>query len=125
MVLDTDVLIALEKSDAQAYTWFNTLPESPYVAGFAALELLAGCENAADKRRIERMLRPFVFLWPGEPALEQSVQDFGAIRLRHGPSVLDMLIAVTALDHAQELATFNRRHFAGVPGLITVQPYAR
>ena len=125
MLLDTDVLIALEKADAQAQMWFDGLPETPFVAGYAALELLAGCENAADKRRIERMLRPFVLLWPDDAAREKAVQDFGALRLRYNLSVLDMLIAVTALHHSQELATFNRRHFVGVPGLTTVQPYAR
>ena len=74
MVLDTDVLIALEKADTRAQMWFDGLPATPFVAGYAALEMLAGCENAADKRRIERMLRPFIRLWPDEAAREKAVQ---------------------------------------------------
>ena len=125
MILDTDVLILLEKENPAALAWYTALTETPYVAGFAALELLNGCENAADRRRIEAFLKDFTMLWPDETTLDQAAQDYGALRLSHGIGVLDMVIAVTALVFGEELATFNVRHFRAVPSLLTVQPYVR
>ena len=125
MILDADVLILLDKNNPEARAWYASLPEPPFAAGFAAMELLAGCENSTDRRRIERMLQDFDLLWPDEAALGRAAKDYGALRLSHGIGVLDMLIAVTAIGHSQDLATFNIRHFRAVPGLTVIQPYAR
>lgn len=124
-MLDTDVLILLEKNNPEARAWYASLPVPPYAAGFAALELLAGCENSTDRRRIERILEDFVLLWPNEATLEQTVKDYGALRLAHGIGVLDMVIAATAIQHGQELVTFNLKHYRSIPGLVTIQPYTR
>ena len=72
MILDTDVLVLLEKENPEALTWFTALAEPPYAAGFAALELLYGSENGTDRRRIETFLSDFVLLWPVEAALDQG-----------------------------------------------------
>ena len=125
MILDTDVLILLEKGNPDALAWYTALTENPYIAGFAALELLNGCENATDRRRIETFLKRFTLLWPTETTLDQAVLDYGALRLSHGIGVLDMVIAVTAIEHGVDLATINVRHFRAVPGLVTLQPYIR
>jgi predicted nucleic acid-binding protein len=125
MILDTDVLIDLEQGTPESKAWFDGLSETPSVAGYAALEFLAGCENAADRRRIERHLRPFTYVWPDDVTLNEAIESFGELRLRYGLGVLDMLIAATALHHLQELATFNSKHFRSVPGLVTLQPYVR
>jgi predicted nucleic acid-binding protein len=125
VILDTDVLILLDKNDPAARAWFASLSAPPCIAGFAAMELLAGCENSTDRRRIERTLQDFEVLWPDEATLQQAARDYGALRLSHGIGVLDMAIAVTAVRHNHELATFNARHFRGVPNLITLQPYQR
>jgi predicted nucleic acid-binding protein len=125
MVLDKDVLIALEKQDVRAQAWFGTLLQAPFVAGYAALELLQDCENNADRKRIERALQPFDLLWPDDVSRNKAVQDFGALRLQFGLGAIDMLIAITALQHGETLVTFNTRHFRGVPSLSTLQPYVR
>lgn len=125
MILDTDVLILLEKENPAAIGWYSGLVETPFVAGFAALELLNGSENAADLRRIELFLKDFMLLWPDEAALDRAALEYGALRLSHGIGVLDMLIAVSAISHAEDLVTFNVRHFRAVPGLVTFQPYQR
>ena len=125
MILDTDVLILLEKEDPAALAWYASLVDMPYAAGFAALELLNGCENASDRRRIEAFLKDFTLLWPDEVALNRAVQNYGALRLAHSIGVLDMVIAATAISQDQDLVTFNIRHFRAVPGLVTVKPYER
>jgi hypothetical protein len=59
MILDTDVLVLLEKENPAALLGFTSLTEPPYAADFAALELLNGSENSADRRRIETFLADF------------------------------------------------------------------
>ena len=34
----------------------------------------------------------------------------------------DLIVAATALERGSEVATFNQRHFAVVPGLKVVEP---
>ena len=89
------------------------------------MEFLAGCENSQDRIRIEKLLKDFELLWPDARALEKAVQDFGAFRLKYGIGVLDMLIAITAINHNQVLVTFNERHFKAVPGLTILVPFHR
>ena len=122
MILDTDILIQIERKKPEALAWLGGLPDAPYVAGIAALELLAGCVNTADLRRIEAVLSTFRLLWPSETELDSSILDYGALRLAHGVKVLDRLIAATALSHKMPIATFDK-HFAFIPGLTVVQPY--
>ena len=40
MLLDSDVLIDLERGHAAGLAWLATLTAPPFVSGFAALELL-------------------------------------------------------------------------------------
>ncbi len=58
-MLDTDVLIDLERELPAADAWLDTLSGLPPVAGFAAMELLNGCQNNAERRKVEKFLRPF------------------------------------------------------------------
>jgi predicted nucleic acid-binding protein len=34
----------------------------------------------------------------------------------------DLIVAATALERGSAVATFNRRHFAAVPGLRLIEP---
>ena len=125
MMLDTDVLILLEKNDPLARAWYVSLHSPPFAAGFAAMELLAGCENSTDRKRIERMLQDFQLLWPDEATLEQAAKDYGALRLSSGVGVIDMLIASTAISQGHEIVTFNFKHFRAIPGVTIRQPFPR
>ena len=89
------------------------------------MEFLAGCRNAQDRIRIESLLKDFELLWPDARALDQAVQDYGTMRLKYGIGVLDMLIAITAMNNKQVLVTFNERHFRSVPGLTILIPFQR
>lgn len=125
MLLDTDIMIDLERGLPAARAWLTSLPSGPPVAGFAAMELYNGCQNSAEQRKVEKFLRPFTLLWPSEASLLRASETFTSLRLAHGVGMLDALIAATALQHGLTLATFNVRHFRAIPGLVTVQPYKR
>ncbi len=123
MQLDTDIMIDLQREVPAAVAWFTALPALPAVSGFAAMELFNGCENSADRRKVEKFLRPFTILWPSEATMQQTLSTFTPLRLAHGVGMIDSLIAATALQHGQTLTTFNVRHFRAIPGLVTIQPY--
>jgi predicted nucleic acid-binding protein len=56
--------------------------------------------------------------------IAESFAEIRAYLRRRGELVgdLDLLIAATALHHNLTLLTFNRRHFARVPGLRVWEP---
>ena len=68
MLLDTDVLIDLAREVPAALEWLNALPVLPDVSGIAALELLYGCQTAAELRACQTLLAPFRILWPDASA---------------------------------------------------------
>lgn len=125
MLLDTDVLVDLERRRAVADAWFGSLAVVPGVPGYAAMELLNGCQNKAEWRSVESFLRLFPLCWPTEADLNHILREFTGYRLSHGLGLVDALIAATALGCGEPLANFNVRHYQAVPGLVTVQPYVR
>ena len=125
MLLDSDVLIDLLREYFPAEQWLATLPGLPPVAGFAAMELINGCRDSRELRRVRHFLATFTILWPSENGLNQALNDLMPLKVSHGLGWVDSLIAATALTHDLPLATFNVRHFDAVPGLETREPYSR
>jgi predicted nucleic acid-binding protein len=125
VIIDTDILIDLDKKYAPAEAWLQSLPTLPPVCGIAALELKQGCQNRTELTRVENLLLPFAIVWPREADMQYALVTLAPLRLTRGLGLLDSLIAATALGLGEPLATFNRKHFEAVPGLTTVQPYTR
>ena len=125
MLLDTDVLIDLERKNPIADAWFATLPAIPSVVGFAAMEVLNGCRDMREKRKVERFLSLFPVVWPTEPTLARALQELTGYRLSHGLGMLDALIGLTAIEHGETLATLNVRHFRVIAGLTVLRPYVK
>lgn len=125
MILDTDILIDLDRKRPAAKAWFDALTLVPPVCGFSALELQQGCQNAQDLHRVEKLLLPFPIAWPTEPDMERTRIAYASLRLSQGVGIFDSLIASTAIGRGVPLATFNIKHYRHIPGLTTVKPYNR
>ena len=123
MILDTDVLIDIERNDPAAIAWVESLSEPPSIPGFAAMEMVQDAENLRDLRRLTTFLSSFQIVWPSEADMDRALVSFGSQRLRAGLGLVDCLIAATALGRGDELVTFNRRHYRHVPDLRIFQPY--
>jgi predicted nucleic acid-binding protein len=80
------------------------------------MELLQGCRNGAEQQKLEKVLRPYTLYWP-----ERA--DCG--RASNQISILDALIAETAVGLGVKLATFNHKHYRVVNNLQIIQPYER
>ena len=124
-VLDTDVLVDVLRKRASAAAWLGSPAEQPSVPGFVVMELMRGCADKADLRRVLSLARLFPIVWPNEADCTRALMGYAALRLSSGISVLDCLIAATAVRRSATLVTFNAKHFAAVPSLTTEQPYDR
>jgi predicted nucleic acid-binding protein len=125
LILDTDVLIDVQRGHTAALAWFGSLTELPSVPGLVVMELIQGATNTKQVREALRLTAPLPVAWPTATDCQRALADFTAFHLSHGLGLLDALIAATAIGLAAELCTFNDKHYRFVPGLVTVQPYAR
>jgi hypothetical protein len=124
-VLDTDVLIDVQRGHAPALAWFAALTDMPSVPGFVVMELIQGAENALEVRKVLKLVAPLPIVWPSEADCNRALADFAAYHLSHGLGLLDSLIAACAVGLSATLCTFNVKHYKVVPGLALAQPYTR
>ena len=124
-LLDTDVLIDVQRGHPPALAWFAGLMDLPAVPGFVVMELIQDARNAKEVRQALKLVAPFRIVWPTEADCARALSDFAAYHLSHGLGLLDALIAACTLGLTATLNTFNEKHYRVVPGLVTAQPYTR
>lgn len=124
-LLDTDILIDIQRGHAPALAWFASLSELPVVSGFTIMELIQDAPSAQHVRKALKLVSPLVTVWPTEAECNRALADFAAYHLSHGVGLVDALIAACAIGRSATLCTFNVRHYAAIPGVATEQPYSR
>jgi len=124
-LVDTDILIDVQRGHPPALAWFGGLTELPGVPGFVAMELVQDARNKGEVRKALQMVAPLEIVWPTEADCSRALADFSIYHLSHGLGLLDSLIAACAVGRTATLYTFNSKHYAAVPGLIVGQPYIR
>jgi predicted nucleic acid-binding protein len=123
MLLDTDVMVDFLRGHAPAVSWLTNYAMPISIPGLVAMELLQGCRNLTEQRRVERDLGRFIFHWPTLADCERAYRDFSAFHLSDGLGLLDSLIGHTVVGLNERLATFNVKHYGSISGLNIVQPY--
>lgn len=124
-LLDTDILIDILRQYPPALSWFRSSPELLYAPGFAVMELVQGCRNKAELRRVQRLAALLPLVWPTDVHCRLALIEFTQFHLSHNLELLDSLVAATAVGKYATLCTFNVKHFRVVPGLTLEQPYTR
>jgi predicted nucleic acid-binding protein len=126
LLLDTDVMIDIMRNYASAISWLHELKDAPLaLPGLVAMELLQGCRDKNEQQRVEMILRHYPLYWPQSDDCVRAYADFARFRLSDGLTILDALIAATAIGHNLPLASFNEKHYRVIPGLRLIQPYHR
>ncbi|MGH9853939.1 MAG: PIN domain-containing protein [Blastocatellia bacterium] len=119
-------MIDVLRNRPPALAWLQSAgPETFGLPGLVVMELLQGCRNMDEQRRIQTSLQPYILHWPDRADCARALTDFAAYRLSHNLGLLDSLIAETAIGLGAQLATFNVKHYQVVTALQTLQPYAR
>ena len=124
-LLDTDILIDIQRGHLPAVEWFKTLTELPLIPGFVVMELIQDAQNVNQVRKALKLVAPFQIVWPTEADCNRALSEFTAYHLSHGLGLLDSLIAASAVGRSATLCTFNVKHYRVVSGLTMDQPYAR
>lgn len=124
-VLDTDILIDVQRGHGPAVAWFAGLTTLPAVPGFVVMELIQDARNQREVRQVLRLVSPFAMVWPTEVDCATALSNFTAFHLSHSLGMLDALIAACAVGLSATLFTFNDKHYRVVPGLVIAQPYRR
>ncbi|MCB9135076.1 MAG: type II toxin-antitoxin system VapC family toxin [Anaerolineales bacterium] len=126
ILLDSDIMIDLLRQHPPAVRWLESLGnEEIGLPGFVVMELLQGCRDKVEQQKVEKLLAGLATVWPGPETCEKALGVFALFHLSHSLGLLDALIGQTAVALDLPLQTFNRKHYAAVPHLQTVEPYTR
>jgi len=126
ILVDTDVLVDVLRGYPPATEWLESLKnEEITLSGFVAAELVQGCADREDQRRVNQFLSGYRIIWPQPETCDRALALFSEKHVGHGLGILDALIAQTAVDMDLPLCTFNTKHYSCVQALRTLQPYTR
>ncbi len=70
-------------------------------------------------------MRAYSMTWPSLEICDEALSEFARYHLSHGIGILDALIGQTAVALGVPLYNFNQKHYTSIPGLRTLQPYAK
>jgi tRNA(fMet)-specific endonuclease VapC len=130
IMLDAGVIIQGEKGDFDLKGWLATRSQDEFeIAAITLAELWHGVERASAERRTRRVryLQSVLAPLPIISYTEQTAYIHARIWAQleaegKRTGYYDLILAATALMRGNSVATFNRRHFDVVPGLIVMEP---
>ena len=124
-LLDTDILIDIQRGHRPAISWFSGLLEIPAIPGFVVMELVQNSQNMQQVRKTLQLVAPLPIIWATEADCVRALSDFTAYHLSDSLGLIDALIAACAVGRGLTLCTFNSKHYRVVPNLLIAQPYQR
>jgi predicted nucleic acid-binding protein len=124
-LIDTDVIIDIQRGHAPAVNWFATLEALPALPGFVVMELIQDAQNKQQMQQVLKLIAPLPVVWPTEDDSNRALVDFANYHLSHRLGLIDALIAACAIGLSATLYTFNTKHYLVVPNLQIEQPYER
>jgi predicted nucleic acid-binding protein len=115
MIFDSDVVIWASRGDSEAAAWIDTAAE-PGMSIVTLMEVLQGARSTTEMRQTRQLIRVLQFrVLPLTEAIgEAAVGLIEEHALSSGLQLADALIAATALDAGEVLATGNARHFRAI-----------
>ncbi len=128
IILDADVIIRGEKGTFDLRGWLATNASQEFeIAAITVAELWHGVERATGDHRLRRQayLEAALSILPVIPYTAEIAREHARIWAEVQAAgkmtgYYDLIVAATALHRGSQLATFNRRHFEHIPGLILV-----
>jgi predicted nucleic acid-binding protein len=124
-LVDTDVMIDIQRGYEPALAWFASIPELPSIPGFVVMELIQDAQNKQQVRKVLQLVAPLTIVWPTETDCARALSDFTAYHLSHKVGLIDAMIAACAVGRNATLCTFNVKHYQVISGLSMEQPYSR
>ena len=101
-LIDTDVLIDVQRGFGAAADWFATDPDVG-IPGFVVMELVQDARNSDEVQKALALVDGIEVVWPSDAECQTALEQFSKLHLSHGLGLLDALIAATALGHGSVL----------------------
>ena len=116
MIIDSDVIIEVLRGNTKTTAWLRKVHDSGSAIRYSPVtraEIRAGA-RVRERAAISALFESLAVL-----SIEASTGDIAGDQLSrfarsHSVQLGDALIAATALEHGEELATFNAKHFPGL-----------
>jgi len=96
-LLDTDIIVDVQRAYEPALAWLESLEEAPGLPGFVVMELMEGCRDKQEINTLRKQLEPFSVYWPGDADSNRALVTFSHGHLSHSLGVLDALIGECAV----------------------------
>lgn len=126
VLLDSDVIIDIQRSVPEALSWINSARELQFaLPASVAFEIVIGAKSNIHLQKGQRFLSRFEVKHLTAGDSELALELIQRHVLASGLSLADYLIAAQALNLNAILYSFNLRHFRTIPGLDVRQPYSR
>jgi predicted nucleic acid-binding protein len=119
VLIDTDVLIEVARNSPTWVKKLSSLEELHMLATSVVtrMELIAGCRDKPQLRRIDYFLRRFRIVELTNSAGNLAASLVYRYRLSHGLLIPDALIAATAMTESLPFLTRNLRDYRFIEGL--------
>ncbi len=120
MILDSDVIIEVLRGNSATVGWLR----AQRAAGIALrYSPVSRAEIRAGSRPAERPAIGALFRSLTAISIEASTGEVAGVQLAkyarsHGVQMGDALIAASAIESANDLATFNSKHFPGLSRVV-------
>lgn len=124
VLIDTSIMVDMLRGAHGAMDYIDRLgPENRLLSFITVAELLAGCRNKYEQKKVERELQGYVVVYLDIESCKQGLEWYRKIHLSHGAGLLDCLIAATGHRQKVPIATLNDKHFRGIRSISVVRPY--
>ena len=123
VLVDSDVMIDLLRDYPLALKWLDSFDDEILLSGFVVMELIQGCKNRTEQRRMQKELENYNVIWPSPEICDEAVEVFAHYYLSHNLGMIDALIGQTAVALNLPLHTFNQKHYSVIPNIKLIRPY--
>lgn len=115
-LVDTNIIIHYTKGSDRHTEFLNSL-DNVNVSFIALSELFYGARDKKDLKKLISLAEYFEVAACNVEISKISVEIIKNYSLSHGLTILDSIIAATAIHHKLILATENIKHFKMIKGL--------
>lgn len=116
-LINTDVLIDVSKGSTSAVNFLAGLTGTISISRISATELIVGARDKRDQLAIEDFISHYRIR---ELRGSTGIKGYNLLidyTLSHGLTIMDALIAATAIEHDLTLVSKNERHFQHIQSL--------
>lgn len=113
IIIDTDILIDVGREISEAVACLDGIEARDILAisVITQMEMLVGCRNKAELRKIDQFLQRFRVVTLGEEVCGAAIDLLRRFRLSHGLQIPDALIAATAITLRKPFISKNQRDY--------------